>query len=181
MIQYDKNKFRELLLYVAERSENDPLFGATKLNKILFFSDFLFYGDTGKSITGATYQRLDHGPAPRELLPVQKELLDNEEAFLHQTGSGKFTKKKLLALRSPDLRYFAPEEIAMVDKIISALRAYNAGQVSDLSHLMAIGWEIAGDREDIPYQSVFLSSDKPTTRDLERGVDLAKEHGFVAA
>jgi len=34
-------KFQELLLYVAARCEGAPTFGATKLNKILFFADFL--------------------------------------------------------------------------------------------------------------------------------------------
>ena len=35
------DKFRELILYIAQESEGDPNFGATKLNKILFFCDFL--------------------------------------------------------------------------------------------------------------------------------------------
>ena len=47
-------KLRELILYVAERCENDPDFGALKLNKILFNADFIAYALTGKAITGAS-------------------------------------------------------------------------------------------------------------------------------
>src|ERR1022692_2835161 len=73
-IKFDATKFRELMLYVAQRSATDPQFGKTKLNKILYFSDFLAYGLTGHAIAGATYQKLDKGPAPRQFLPVSREL-----------------------------------------------------------------------------------------------------------
>ena len=81
----DDDKLKELMLYVVEKSETDPTFGAIKLNKILFFSDFLMYWKTGKSITGQEYMKLERGPAPRRLLPVQKELLDTCEAVLKTT------------------------------------------------------------------------------------------------
>ena len=178
MTDFNKDKFKELMLYIAQRSVDDPKFGATKLNKILFFSDFMFYAESGESVTGATYQRLNHGPAPRELLPVQKELEADDEGFLHRTGLGG-RQKRLLALRDPILSVFAPEEIAMIDEIIWELKPYNATEVSGLSHLL-VGWEIAADREIIPYESVFLSSKAPTMRDIERGIKLATEHGLAA-
>ena len=59
------NKFREPLLYVAHKSERDPSFGATKLNKLLFIADFLSYAKAGKSITGQPYVKLKNGPAPK--------------------------------------------------------------------------------------------------------------------
>ncbi|MBM4416381.1 MAG: DUF4065 domain-containing protein [Chloroflexi bacterium] len=65
--QFDRSRFKEVLLYIAQSSENDPRFGATKLNKILYFSDFKAFATLGDFITGATYQRLDRGPAPHEL------------------------------------------------------------------------------------------------------------------
>jgi hypothetical protein len=36
----DDEKLRELILYVSTLSENDPNFGAAKLNKLLFYTDF---------------------------------------------------------------------------------------------------------------------------------------------
>ena len=64
------------VVLVDLRSQDDRAFGATKLNNLLYFSDFQAYGALERSITGATYQRLDHGPAPRELLatiPLRSE------------------------------------------------------------------------------------------------------------
>lgn len=36
-------RLAELILYIAEKCERDPNFGATKLNKILTFADFSAY------------------------------------------------------------------------------------------------------------------------------------------
>jgi hypothetical protein len=59
----DREKLRELILHVARRSEGDIAFGVTKLNKLLFFIDFLACLRFGKPITGEEYQKLDNGPA----------------------------------------------------------------------------------------------------------------------
>jgi hypothetical protein len=39
----DDEKLRELILYVSTLSKDDDNFGATKLNKLLFYADFLAY------------------------------------------------------------------------------------------------------------------------------------------
>lgn len=179
-MEFDADKFRELLLYVAKRSVNDSTFGATKLNKILFFSDFLAYGQLGRSITGAAYQRLEHGPAPRELLPIQEELVNKGEAMVVPSRYFNRVQKRLWAVRDPDISGFSPEEISLVDDVIETLRCHDASDVSLLSHVVAVGWQLAGDREEIPYEAVFLSGEPPTPTDVKRGQELAQKHGWLA-
>jgi hypothetical protein len=36
----DDRKMKELILYLASKSEDDPRFSSTKLNKLLFYCDF---------------------------------------------------------------------------------------------------------------------------------------------
>jgi len=48
---FQPEKFRELILYIARKSEDDPKFGAVKLNKILFFSDFAAFRAFGKIVS----------------------------------------------------------------------------------------------------------------------------------
>ena len=43
----------ELILYVASKCTEDQLFGATKLNKILWRSDFRAYAKHGEPITAS--------------------------------------------------------------------------------------------------------------------------------
>ena len=44
-----RTKLKELILHIAKECCDDPTFGATKLNKILWWADFLFYRATGPS------------------------------------------------------------------------------------------------------------------------------------
>ena len=60
---YEHNKLKELILYVAGRLAGDRFGGATKLNKVLYFSDFAHVRMHGRPITGAEYQKLENGPA----------------------------------------------------------------------------------------------------------------------
>jgi len=94
----DDNKLRELILYIADKSETDPTFGEIKLNKILFYSDFIMYWKTGNSITRHEYMKLGQGSAPRRLLPIQEKLIYNCEAALKQTDYYGYAQKRLLAL-----------------------------------------------------------------------------------
>src|SRR2546425_884388 len=73
-LQQGDEKLAEMILHIAQLSEGDEPFGATKLNKILFYCDFLSYLYHGKPITGQEYQKLPNGPAPRRLVPVLQYL-----------------------------------------------------------------------------------------------------------
>ena len=69
----DDAKLEELIILIASRSEDDPRFGSTKLNKLLFFADFLAYVKRGEAITNHVYMRLPNGPAPRAMLPITNQ------------------------------------------------------------------------------------------------------------
>jgi hypothetical protein len=164
--QFDKDKFKELVLYISERSEDDPWFGATKLNKILFYSDFLHYAYYGEPITGAEYQKLPQGPAPRKLLPVRDEMIKDHELAIRYERALKFTQKRPQALREADVSHFNGEELKLVDDIMRYLGDRTAGEVSELSHL-EMCWQLAQDKETIPYEAIFLSSRKPSEAHFE--------------
>ena len=174
MPPFDRAKLRELVLYIASKLSTDDAFGATKLNKILFFSDFLAFGNLGRPITGATYQRLDHGPVARELAEVRQDLETRDEAVVAEADYFGFRQKRLVPLRQPKLELFSGPEVALVDSVIDALRTRNATEVSALSHL-EMGWQLAQDLETIPYETVFLSGEPVPEQALKRGQRIATE------
>ncbi len=178
-ITFNKERFQELVLYIAARSESDPAFGATKLNKLLYYSDFLAYAILGEPITGAVYRALKRGPAPRSLLPVQEELVRSGQAALKQSVRFGFPQHRLISLRPPRVGLFTAEQIALVDDLVQTLWGHNASDVSMLSHMEA-GWRVAEEGGDIPYESVFLSSERPTPGDMRLGQRLAAEDGLLA-
>jgi hypothetical protein len=174
--QYDfaEDKFRELLVYIATRSADDPTFGSVKLNKVLYYSDFASYRLLGKPITGASYQKLREGPAPRELLQCRAELIDSGNATIELRPY--FTRmQKTLVInpdREPDTEIFDPGELELVDQVISYFRGKTAREVSDFSHREP-GWILATDRETIPYETAWLSSDPMEQEVEELGLSFA--------
>jgi hypothetical protein len=176
------DKFKELVLYVARKSEGDPNFGAIKLNKLLFFSDFLSYRAYGSSISAETYFKLPLGPAPRRLLPALRQLEESQACYqIERNYFGKI-QKRVLARRDPDLALFSAAEISLVDEVIRILWDNDGREVSELSHRF-IGWQAASDQEDIPYETVFVGDPAivPLTDDeMEYGRQLACELGEQA-
>ncbi len=176
---YNEPKFRELIIHISVKCADDRYYSATKLNKILFYSDFLAYKLYGESITGADYFALPHGPAPRRLLPVRSEMEKNGDISIQ-----KYIQHRVLALRDPDYDIFAAREIALVDKVIDILRDHDADEVSEITHLF-LGWRAAmaegeqtGEHLSIPYQTVFVQD--PTIDEYEEayGIELSKKHGW---
>ena len=171
-----KYKFQQLILYVATKSETDPNFGATKLNKILFFCDFLAYRSLGSAITGQSYQKLPFGPAPRALLPVLSEMEAAGECTVLERQHFGLSQRRLLPRRDPDLNCFTPQEIDLVNSVLTELWHDNASSVSELSHQF-VGWQAVETGEEIPYETIFVGDPaQPLTADeLDYGRSLWEE------
>ena len=149
------------MLYVAAKCETHPRFGSTKLNKVLFYADFLAYHTWGKPITGAEYRRRPYGPAPTRLLPVQKGLESAGAAVVRgNVLPNGMAQQRLIPLRSASLEIFEPREIALIDGVIEKLKDLSAEEVSDKSHTFP-GWAFAEQNETIPYFTVLLMGQIP--------------------
>ena len=167
----------ELILYVAGKCAADRMFGAIKLNKILWWSDFLAYAQYGRPITGVEYRRLGHGPAPRQFIPVREALVANQDAVVQrQRMLGGFVQERVVPLRDPNMELFTAWQIDLVNQVIGTLQGKSATEVSRLSHGKA--WEIANDGDGIPYEAVFLSDGHVDTFDVARTEELAGQFGW---
>ena len=176
----DRQKLKELILYISERSQDDPHYGGVKLNKLLFFADFYAYARLGKPITGAEYMREKFGPIPKRLIPARDELIAEGALAIQNTQlSRAAVRKRPVSLRSAVLGLFSAEEIAIVEWVIRQLRRANATRISDHTHTFAL-WLAAKDGETIPYEAMFVSDSKLTDAEIERGRGLAVEHGWLA-
>ncbi|HEX4497214.1 MAG TPA: Panacea domain-containing protein [Thermoanaerobaculia bacterium] len=171
-----REKFKELILYIAQQSEGDSTVGATKLNKILFFCDFLSYRAYGESITEQSYFKLPFGPAPRALVPMVSELLEEEACVKFSRSRFGLLQETIFARREADLDVFRPRDIALADFVLRSLRDNDATEVTSLSHEF-IGWQLAGDREDIPFESIFLGDPRKvilTEEEIRYGQQLSE-------
>lgn len=153
--QTGDEKMRELILYLAAKSEADPRFSSTKLNKLLFYCDFGAYRQLGRSITGHSYRKLQFGPAPKAMLPILERMKGDQDCVEVEKDRFGHSQRRIVALRFPDISLFTPEELQLADRIVAELWESNATEVSDLSHDF-IGWKAAALNEIIPYETVFV-------------------------
>lgn len=179
-VRYDEGKLTELMLYVAQRLETDRAGGATKLNKVLYFADFAHVRRTGRPITGAEYQKLPQGPAPRRLLPVRDRLVEHEDAEIRRETFLGYEQHRLIAKRDPDLSTFDDEELESVNQVLEDLAHLTAAQVSALSHAEP-GWRLVEVGETIPYEAALIAPeqiDTPTSRRL--AAEIAQRYDIPA-
>ncbi len=169
----------ELILYVADKSASDKYYGATKINKILFFADFNAYAQRGKSITGAEYMGLPQGPVPRRLVAVREQLVAEGAITVRKKAfNGGKIQERIIALREPNLELFSGWEISLVDSVITHFRGKSAAEMSQLSHARI--WRLAGtEKGAIPYQSIFISEENADSHDATRLRKLREKHGKV--
>jgi hypothetical protein len=172
---FDQDKLRELIVHIAWQSQDDSTFGAVKLNKILYYADFYAYRKLGASITGAEYQKLPEGPAPRRLLPARASLIEDGSIRIEFVPRFNYVQQRIVPLRKPDLSRFSAEELRIVDEVIEALRGKSAREVSHMSH-EELGWQVVEDYQTIPYRTAWLSAEPLSEEELSLARQVAAEH-----
>jgi Protein of unknown function (DUF4065) len=174
-MQFDRDKFRRLVHYIAWKAGSRDWFGATKLNKVLWFADARMFVLRGTPITGATYIREKFGPVPRQIMPIRAEL--EHEGVIKVVKDDSLVR--IVAEEKPDLSPFSKDEIQAVDYWIEHIdKDHTAESISDESHDYA--WDIAKMGEEIPLHAVLANRIRdPDDRELERLRDKAKARGLL--
>ena len=151
------------------------------MDKVLFFAEFTHLRRHNSVISGCEFQKLMHGPAPRQLLPVRRGLIDAGDAQLVDEDFLGRPQHRLVPNRSADLALFEDTELSTIDDVIEQLGGLTAGQVSELSH-QEPGWLLTEVGETIPFATAFLDfpqTSSATSRELSQGV--AERYGIRIA
>jgi hypothetical protein len=169
--QPDDYKLQELIVYLSKVCESDETYGSVKLNKLLFFADFLSYVERGTSITGQEYAAQQQGPCSRRLLFVRSRLEWAGDLAMDNIAFRGKTQKRPVARREPDTSIFTPDELAFVDRLVDDWWNMTATQMSDTSHRF-IGWKLARRGETIPYEVARLEVHRQTEEEVQWGLGL---------
>ena len=149
--EYDLEKLRNMILYLAKRLDGVL---KTKLNKLLWYCDFLHFKETSVSITGGQYVRLQYGPVPNnyDLITdiMQREgLLDkNEITFDASRG---VVGEQLTALVEPHEALFSQEELKVMNFVADTFREDTSTSIMEKSHREA-ACKKCKDGDIIPYE-----------------------------
>jgi hypothetical protein len=175
---FDRNKFKSLLHYVVWKAGDRDGFGATKLYKVLWFSDARAFMLKRKPITGETYIREKYGPLPKHAMDVITELERDGAIELRNTRYFNKALRQFHSLRTPDRLALEDGEREIVDYWIQHI-AYDhtAASISEESHDLA--WEIARMGEEIPYFAIFATRIRdPDEKEIAWARQRAKELGL---
>lgn len=169
-------RVKECVLYVADACVSDSTYSKIKLLKILFHADFESYGMYLQPITGTPYRKLPYGPAPREFLRIQDEMIRDRLIHVHRQRVHDFTSQRLLPLMDPTFVYLTARDTSILNRWIQFFWNKSAREVSEYSHGRA--WKIAKDGALIPYEAVFISDDPVTFEEAAMVRELAAKYGW---
>ncbi len=162
---FDRELLKEMILYISERCQDKPTFGSTHLNKILHYSDFLFYAQTGEPISGEIYLRQKHGQIPKHLVEVREELINEGKLIMVERQYFGRTQKRPVLASPTHYELLTPEQREFIDGVISALIDYSAAEVSEQIAHEDLSWAYLENDEEIPYETVFFRRSNPITHE----------------
>ncbi|MBD1871830.1 SocA family protein [Cyanobacteria bacterium FACHB-471] len=171
----NKERLKNLILYICSECKDIEKLGATKLNKILWFADSIVYKQTGSSITGTKYKKLQYGPVPMQIVEVLSELENEGKLEIQEENYFGLRKKQFKALSEPQIDLFSATELKFVDFLVhDVCKNHTASSISDLSHDMS--WNAAHIGEEIPLAATLAVEEGVLTEsDLKWADSVIKE------
>lgn len=169
----------ELILYVLGRCRRKSFFGDTALNEILYFTDFINFATTGRSITGVPYLKEKYGPAPdpATLRTARNQLIRDGRLNIQVDSCCGLSQTVSLATDRADCSVFDRSELHLVDYILFQFCRYAGDEIAGITK-MDLGWQMSDFGKSIPYYTVWIRRrNLLTSCALERAHDRARRAG----
>lgn len=147
-------KFTEMVVYFSEHIKPYK----TKLNKLLFYADFLMFKQTCFSISGVRYHAIDMGPVPNNFQSVFEYLANNNEVDIqyNEFPNGGIGEQFLARPDRPfNSELFSELELAVLEKIVATFKSTSTNDIIELSHLEKAWKENEQTKNVISYQYAF--------------------------
>jgi hypothetical protein len=150
-------RFKNLVHFVVASCEDPHRLGATRLNKILWFSDTTHYRMTGESISGEKYVKRKNGPVPKAILYAIKELEADGKIHVREQEKAGFKIRIFNVLTEPNLQDFTARQREIVEYLTSEICGnHSASSISDATHDQI--WAAANEGEEIPLYATLAAS-----------------------
>ncbi|MBP1675867.1 MAG: hypothetical protein H6Q20_426 [Bacteroidetes bacterium] len=144
------DKAREIVVYFADLCQ--PF--TTKMNKLLFYADFLNYKRTSYSISGMAYQAIQRGPVPLRydgLYGNVSDVVERKDEFFSNDVSG----ERLVAKGKFNSSLFSEEELKTLEKVANRFRNTPTKDIVLISHAEPAWIDNERTENEISYQYAF--------------------------
>jgi len=131
---YDLENLENMILYLVKRLDSVL---KTKLNKLLWYCDFLNFKETSLSISGSQYVRLQYGPVPKYYdfitdIMHNEGLVDKKEVIFNVKKG--VIGEEFTALVEPDESIFSEKETQVIDFVADTFRNETSTSIMKKSH-----------------------------------------------
>ena len=142
-------RLKNLLLYLLQQM-GDTF--QTKMNKVLFYIDFLSYRERGMAISGLAYNAIEFGPVPQRWDRVYSafdEIVQELRVVKDQESIA------LTSNTEADMSCFSEKEMIIIDTVCKRMKRLNAHGISELSHSEPAWKNHLRQNDTIPYSEAF--------------------------
>lgn len=148
--QLSLNRLKNIMLYILNRCDE---VWCTKMNKLLFYTDFMSYRERGMAMTGLSYRAIDFGPVPERWDRVYSEFPEVRQE-LRQVGD--FVGSVLIASEESDYSMFTDAELKVLDSICTHFGKMSSREISRISHDEDAWLNHHDKREHIPFDDAYM-------------------------
>lgn len=148
--QLSLNRLKNIMLYILNRCDD---VWCTKMNKLLFYTDFLSYRERGMAMTGLSYRAIDFGPVPERWDRVYSEFPEVRQE-LRQVGD--FVGSVLIASEESDYSMFTDAELKVLDSICTHFSKMSSREISRISHDEDAWLNHHDKHEHIPFDDAYM-------------------------
>lgn len=144
----DLEKVSQVISFFNSRTD---LF-KTKLNKLLFYVDFLMYKKTACSMTGITYKAIPFGPVPAEYDKMYVKLCDDQKITINTIHFNDGNYGEQIKSNANNEFTFSETEFEVLSIIADNFCSKNTKEIVDISHNEPAWKENELDKKPISYQ-----------------------------
>lgn len=125
-------RFTEMVIYFTQAMQP----WKTKMNKLLFYADFLQYKRTGFSISGVRYRAIDRGPVPNNFSSLFEFIANQDIVDIHftQFEQGVGEQFKPHGKRTFNSGLFNELELKTLEDVAKKFKSASTNQIVEISH-----------------------------------------------
>lgn len=129
----DFRKFSEMVVFFTVKLEP----WKTKLNKLLFYADFIMYKQSGFSMSGVQYRAIPVGPVPNNFNSIFEYLANKDELDIYYTnfadgGTGEQFKPN--PNKTFDKELFTESELQILESVAERFKNTSTNEIIEISH-----------------------------------------------
>ena len=170
-----RDKLTEAVVYLCEKSADDPNFGVIKLVQLLYYADCAAYLKRGAPITGLTYLHFPHGPYPERWHRLRWEMeAAGVVETLYEGGDDGYQRYRLLPCRTVQPETLTATDCAILDDQLERFADFNTAGIAEHSR-QGGGWRSTEDGEPIPYYTAGMMAPPLSANAIRKGRELAND------